>query len=345
MDKKFVNDQNINILYEILLQELKINEKSIWIPQIKQIFSNNINFFLANVNLNNSLLELNKLFLKQTIIAINKLIPNLRNEKKKINILPEEINFPHKIEDIKNIKKDLFDEEFNLKKREFDNIMKKETPNTINFLDDHQNEKIINMEQLLLDKINERNNEIPKVENMSEINNILENTKERKYTILEPITIEFEELNENKINERINENKINNERINNERINNKKINNERINKEILNKKKKVNFNLLEEDKIIPEIKTTIYEEQKSIDINNFLNAISVKNNNMNTNIKNNNVSNFLPMNEFIKKINEIDILNTKIDNLTYLIEKIIYTQQQQQTQTNKHGICEDGSYI
>ena len=38
-------------------------------------------------------------------------------------------------------------------------------------------------------------------------------------------------------------------------------------------------------------------------------------------------------------------LNTKIDNLTYLIEKIIYTQKQQQTQTNKHGICEDGSYI
>lgn len=333
MDIIFLNEKNVNTLYEILLQELKINENSNWILQIKQIFRNNINFFLANVNLNNSLLELNKLFLKQTIIAINKLIPNLRNEQKKINILPEEINFPHKIEDIKNIKKDLFDEEFNLKKREFDNIMKKETPNTINFLDDHQNEKIINMEQLLLDKINERNNEIPKVENMSEINNILENTKEQKYTILEPITIEFEELNENKI--------INNE---NERMNNENKVNEQINKEILNKKKKVNFNLLEEDKIIPEIKTTIYEEQKSIDINNFLNTTSVKNDNMNTNIKNNNVSNFLPMNEFIKKINEIDMLNKKIDNLTYLIEKIIYIQQQER-QTNKHGICEDGSYI
>ena len=184
MDKKFVNDQNINILYEILLQELKINEKSIWIPQIKQIFSNNINFFLANVNLNNSLLELNKLFLKQTIIAINTLIPNLKNDKK-INILPDEINFPHKIEDIKNIKKDLFDEEFNLKKKEFDNIMKTEKPETINFSDEYRNEKIVNMQKLLYDKINERDNEIPQISNMSEINNILENINLKHEDVVE----------------------------------------------------------------------------------------------------------------------------------------------------------------
>ena len=47
MDKNFLNNQNINILYEILLQELKINDKSIWISQVKQIFSNNINFFFS----------------------------------------------------------------------------------------------------------------------------------------------------------------------------------------------------------------------------------------------------------------------------------------------------------
>jgi DNA replicative helicase MCM subunit Mcm2 (Cdc46/Mcm family) len=47
------------------------------------------------------------------------------------------------------------------------------------------------------------------------------------------------------------------------------------------------------------------------------------------------------MNEFIKKINEIDVLNKKIDNLTNLLEKMI----QQQIQINKSGICENGSYI
>ena len=47
MDQRFLNKQNINVLYEILLQELKIDDKSIWIPQIKQIFTNNINFFFS----------------------------------------------------------------------------------------------------------------------------------------------------------------------------------------------------------------------------------------------------------------------------------------------------------
>jgi hypothetical protein len=309
MDKNFLNNQNINILYEILLQELKINDKSIWISQVKQIFSNNINFFLANVNLNNSLVELNKLFLKQTIIAINKLIPNLKNDKK-INILPEEIIFPHKIEDIKNIRKDLFDEEFNLKKKEFDNIMKSEKPDAINFYDEYRNEKIMNMEQLLSDKINERNNKIPQISNISEINNILENMNST-----------MEEVVELPIN-----------------------NNQQIDK---NLKKKVNFNLKEEDDIIPEIKTTIYEEQKSVELpKNEKNEKNKKNENI-KNIKNNPiVTNFLPINEFIKKINEIDILNKKIDNLTYLVEELVKQQTQQQQQTRQPEIiCENGSYI
>jgi hypothetical protein len=297
MEKQFLNNENINILYEILLQELKINEKSVWISQIKQIFSNNINFFLANVNLNNSLLELNKLFLKQTIIAINKLIPNLKNDKK-INILPDEINFPHKIEDIKNIRKDLFDEEFNLKKRDFDNIMKTEKPDTINFSDEYRNEKIINMEKLISDKINERDNEIPQISNIIEmnINDVSENNnlKEETPTII-----------------------------------------------IENPKKKVNFTSKEDDEIIPEIKNTIYEEQKSIELPKNDNELTknIKN------IKNNSIiTNFLPMNEFIKKINEIDILNKKIDNLTYLIEELV--KQRCETQQQRYQqICENGSHI
>lgn len=310
MDKQFLNTQNINILHEILLQELKINEQSIWIPQVKQIFSNNINFFLANVNLNNSLLELNKLFLKQTIIAINKLIPNLKNDKK-INILPDEINFPHKIEDIRNIRKDLFDEEFNLKKKEFDNTMKIEKPDIINFSHQYRNEKIVNMEKLLSDKINERDDKIPQISNMTEIHDVLENVnsidKIISMTIKPSIIMNTDE----------------------------------------NPKKKVNFTSKEQDEIIPEIKTTTYEEQKSIELPKNEENELIKNI---KNIKNNSiVTNFLPMNEFIKKINEIDILNKKIDNLTQLIEQLIKqqhdTHQQNQKYKTHQQICENGSYI
>ena len=304
MENQFLDNQNMNILYEILLQELKINEKSIWIPQIKQIFSNNINFFLANVNLNNSLLELNKLFLKQTIIAINQLIPNLKNDKK-INIFPDEINFPHKIEDIRNVRKDLFDEEFNFKKKEFDNIMKTEKPNTINFSDEYRNEKIMNMTKLISDKMNERNNEIPQISNVSEINNILENIDLKPENPTPIMTMEIKE----------------------------------------NPKKKVKFILKDDDEIIPEIKTITYEEQKSIELpKNEQNELiqNIKN------IKNNSIgTNFLPMNEFIKKINEIDVLNKKMDNLTHLIEELVKQRcetPKQQYETYKQT-CENGSHI
>jgi hypothetical protein len=278
MDKKFANEQNTNILYEILLQELKIDNRSIWISQITQIFKNNIIFFLENANFNNSLLELNKLFLKQTIIAINKLIPHLKNDKK-INILPDDITFPHKIEDIRNIRKDLFDEEFNLKKMEFDSIMNLEKPNSINFSDDYKNEKIVNMEQLLFDKINERD-------------------------------LQFGITDEDK--NIISENKLDNEDL-------IKINiDEIISNDNENKKKKVNFNSKEYDEIIPEIKNTIYEEQKSIELSTIINKVpdNVK---VIDNSKNIISTQFLPMNEIVKKMNDF---NSKIDHLTRLVEEL-----------------------
>lgn len=293
MDVKFTNKQNTTILYEILLEELKINSKSNWIPQIKQIFENNIHFFLANANFNNSLLELNKLFLKQTIIAINKLIPNLKNDKK-INILSDDIIFPHKIEDIKNIKKDLFDEEFNMKKMEFDSTMNLEKPNAINFSDDYKNEKIINMEQLLSDKILERDSQIE-----ISIDGSINSTQQNNL-----IKINFDEMTfDNQfINENINEN------ININETNSK---NEKINK-------KVNFNLKEDFEIIPEIKKTTYEEQKSIVLPKD-NSLQINHQTPLEYSKNSTSNQFLPMNEFVKKIND---LNSKIDILTKIVEEL-----------------------
>ena len=190
METEFLKNENINILYEILLQELKVDESSIWIKNIKKIFSNNINFFVENVNLNSSLLELNKLFLKQTIIAINKLVPNLRNNKK-ISILPEEINFPHKIEDIKNIRKDLFDEELNMKRMDFDNMMKRDNPEMIDFTYKLSNEKIVDMEKVLSEKINERDNDLQLLEKNTMMN--------ENVSIGENIKMEFQEKYKKKV--------------------------------------------------------------------------------------------------------------------------------------------------
>jgi len=297
MERQFVSKQNTSMLHDILLRELKINENSVWIPQIKQIFTNNINFFLANANFNNSLLELNKLFLKQTTIAINKLIPDL---KKKITILPDDINFPHKIEDIKNIRKDLFNEELNFKKMEFDSAMNVEKPNIINFSDDYTTEKIINMEQLLSDKINERERD-SQIEFSTTLPNTVENGIPNNL-----IKLNFERMIQNEADD-IND--INDKNINDKNINDKNINDKNIINE--NKKKKVNFNL---DEIIPEIKTTIYQEQKSIELpKDNINYTPIDNS------RNVTPTQFLPMGEFVKKIND---LNLKIDNLTKIVEQL-----------------------
>jgi hypothetical protein len=297
MERQFVSKQNTSMLHDILLRELKINENSVWIPQIKQIFTNNINFFLANSNFNNSLLELNKLFLKQTTIAINKLIPDL---KKKITILPDDINFPHKIEDIKNIRKDLFNEELNFKKMEFDSAMNVEKPNIINFSDDYTTEKIINMEQLLSDKINERERD-SQIEFSTTLPNTVENGIPNNL-----IKLNFERMIQNEADD-IND--INDKNINDKNINDKNINDKNIINE--NKKKKVNFNL---DEIIPEIKTTIYQEQKSIELpKDNINYTPIDNS------RNVTPTQFLPMGEFVKKIND---LNLKIDNLTKIVEQL-----------------------
>jgi len=241
-------------------------------------------------------LELNKLFLKQTIIAINKLIPNLQ---KKINIFPDEINFPHKIEDIKNIRKDLFEEEFNMKKKHFDDTMRVEKPNIINFSDDYTNQKIVNMEQLLNNKNLERNLQIEtNITDITDINNMLENIENKKNN--EEITIHFDEIT----------NEITNENIKNK-----------------NKNKKVNFNLKddEDEEINIPLKTTIYEEQQSIKLPTDFNTINKQ---ISQDISKNIIpSQFLPMNEFVKKINDLNTkineFDTKINNLTNMVEILI----------------------
>jgi hypothetical protein len=163
MENIFLSKPNINILKEILFTELNVNNNSVLIHQINEIFEKSIVFFLKNTNLNNnSLIKLNKLFLKQTILTINKLIPNLNqiNGKVKINI-NEQINYPHKIEDIKEIKQNLFDEEFNLMKNDFETSMNNKQPETIDFSDKYNDQKISNMDELLLNMITERDNDVP----------------------------------------------------------------------------------------------------------------------------------------------------------------------------------------
>lgn len=140
MYQHFLKHENLTMLLEVLLNELKVSKNPMSVENVQQIFLNNIKFFTKNSHPNMQLKELNKLFLKQVMIAINALTP------KKINILDE---------DIQEINTEIINEEFNVKKRDFEKYSNK-NPINIDFSDIVKPDKIKNMEELINVKLNER---------------------------------------------------------------------------------------------------------------------------------------------------------------------------------------------
>ena len=67
----FSNKENLNMLWEVLLDELKIksspNNKAV-INVIQDVFHSNISQFITKINPSSGLMEINKLFLKQVLI-------------------------------------------------------------------------------------------------------------------------------------------------------------------------------------------------------------------------------------------------------------------------------------
>lgn len=290
----FLNETNLNILKEILYDELKINTQTVKNNELKKqvdmIFNNNINFFIKNANMNNKLVELNKLFLKQTIKAINTLIPNIKqNYAPKINIC-EPINFHHKIEDIQNAKIELFNDELNLKIVDFENAYKNKKPDAIDFSDKYENQKISNMDELMSNIISQRNDDVPEIKL-----NIQEN---------------YDNNENNKINDNINFNETHDIKKNKKKV----IFNLNGNDDLYN----VNQNINQNDNQYINEKKTLYEEQISMPLpeNALQHEIKKTETKQNDTIQSH--PNVVPIIEIIKKINEMD---KKIDKLIQFIEE------------------------
>lgn len=79
-----------------------------------------LNHLLQEPNPNLNIMELNKQFLSQVVLAVNRLFPNLQKEQniQKITIFPEiEHNLtPYKIEDIQSLRQTEFEKEVDIKK-------------------------------------------------------------------------------------------------------------------------------------------------------------------------------------------------------------------------------------
>ncbi len=155
----FLNRQNIELLWDVLLDELNVNKSdTTLIKNIKLVFDKNIGLFSSKLNPNISIMVANKHFLSQMVIAINKLFPKEQN--KLIKISDEEVIEPYKIEDIQTARKQEFESQYELRKNEFDSFMNAPKPKEINLSYNISEEKITAMDSLVADKMAERERDI-----------------------------------------------------------------------------------------------------------------------------------------------------------------------------------------
>jgi hypothetical protein len=163
---KFLTKSNLGLLWDVLLDELHIdaNNKSI-VTNIRTVFESNIQPFTKNVLQNTQLVILNKQFLSQVLIAVNRLFPNLKQEQefKRIQISSEEV-IPYKIEDIRESRQTDFEKQVSLKRADFENSINLNKPKELNFSEKIEDDKITEMDALIAETIARRKFDIEQIQ-------------------------------------------------------------------------------------------------------------------------------------------------------------------------------------
>jgi hypothetical protein len=172
---KFLNKQNLNLLWDVLLDELRIDptNKTV-LTNIRTVFESNIQPFTKNTSINSNiqLVNLNKQFLSQVLIAVNRLFPNLKQEQdfKRIQISSEEVVNPYKIEDIHEARKDDFENQLKIKRNEFENSINLQKPKEMDFTEKIDDGKIKEMDALIAETIARRNFDIEQINKVTNLN-------------------------------------------------------------------------------------------------------------------------------------------------------------------------------
>jgi len=168
---QFTTKQNLKLLWEVLLDELNINKTNTkLIGNIRTVFESNINPFSSRVNPKSQIMDINKQFLSQVVLAVNRLFPTLKQEQtiKRITISDEEISDfkePYKREDIHASRQNEFEKEVDRKRIEMENYMTPQKPRELDFSDRKSDGKITAMDSLVADKMAQRNLEIQQFQN------------------------------------------------------------------------------------------------------------------------------------------------------------------------------------
>jgi hypothetical protein len=326
---QFVNKDNLELLWEVLLDELNINKTNTnLISNIKTIFESNINLFTSRSNPKTNILELNKQFLNQVLLAVNQLLP--QQNIKRINISEEEVLEPYKIEDIQAARQTDFEKELERKKLELENYMTPTKPKELDF-SDRNFTPLLGMDTLLAEKMAERNFDI------EQISNNLYNTSNinpEQWLTPKKTSVNSEKMEETK-------------NISNSRLKYINIDNDNnINIKDTNKiQKKVSFEettnvslKIEESNSLDIFqklkKSTVedqpkYEKQNSISLPKQEEVIKMNTQTVKPIISNNPI---VSNNEIIKQLND---MNSKIDKLYDMIFKLTNTLEDA-IDTDKH---------
>jgi hypothetical protein len=167
---QFTNKQNLKLLWDVLLDELNINKTNTkLIGNIRTVFESNINPFSSRANPKLQIIELNKQFLSQVVLAVNRLFPTLKQDQniKRITISDEEVSEPYRIEDIHASRQSEFEKDVERKRMEMENYMTPQKPRELDFSDKTSDGKIKAMDSLVADKMAQRNMEIEQFQNSS----------------------------------------------------------------------------------------------------------------------------------------------------------------------------------
>jgi hypothetical protein len=166
----FLTKQNIDLLWDVLLDELCIDSKNKQaFSNIRTVFESNINPFTKNtsVNVNTQLVYLNKHFLSQVVIAVNRLFPNLKREQQfeRIQIGSEvQLAEPYKVEDIREERRDHFEKQVNKKRVEFENSINQNKPAELDFSEKIDDGKIKEMDTLIAETVARRKFDIEQIQ-------------------------------------------------------------------------------------------------------------------------------------------------------------------------------------
>ena len=316
---QFTNKENIHLLWDVLLDELNVNTNNkTMVSNIKTVFESNINPFTSRANSKAQIIELNKQFLGQVVLAVNRLFPQLKQEQniKKITITNEDVAEPYRIEDIQSARQSEFDNAFEKKRMELDTYMTPQKPKSVDFTDKFVEEKITGMDSLLAEKMNQRNLELGHFITNSETEKWLQ----AKETSVKSENIQTNNIQTNNIKQPNSQLKYINNELSDFNKTVKRVSwDERATGEeepvisIFQKLKKTNNEQTNEKQyIVEQTNEKQYIEQKSTPLPEIKQEVIQRNGVQ--------VSPIIPNNEIIKNLNEV---NQKIDTLTNLVNKLI----------------------